>query len=438
MAKDARGVEVSTNERAALEGYELALRQYQTYVGDAVATIDEVLSSHPELVLGHLFRAGVLLTFGEARFTAEAKKSVAAADAYANAANRRERGLLRAMRLLVERDWTAGCAALDQVLVDEPRDIFAAQTAHLIDFFRGDTHNLRTRITRILPAWDAGVPGYSYLLGMHAFGLEENNQYPEAMAATERALSLQPKDAWAVHAGVHVLEMTGRVDEGIDWLETRRGDWAPDNSFAFHLAWHLALFHLDRAETARVLEVYDSAIYPSPSDIALNLVDASALLWRMYLNGMSYGDRFDKIASVWESKLESEGGFYAFNDVHAMFAFAATGREAAVRRLLVAMESVANGPHCAVVRDVGIPIARAVLAFAQGRYDLVLDTLGPVRDTAIRFGGSHAQRDVLTLTLIEAALRAGQPSVARHLVSERTVSRPGSALGWRLHARSLV
>ena len=79
--------------------------------------------------------------------------------------------------------------------------------------------------------------------------------------------------------------------------------------------------------------------------------------------------------------------------------------------------------------------APAVLAFAQGRYDLVLDTLGPVRDTAVRFGGSHAQRDVLTLTLIEAALRAGQPSVARHLVSERTVSRPGSALGWRLHAR---
>src|SRR4030095_11703801 len=94
-----------------------------------------------------------------------------------------------------------------------PRDILAIQTGHLVDFFRGDTLNLRNRIVRVLPHWSAGVPGYSYLLGMYAFGLEECNQYAEAGETARRALQLEAKDAWAVHAGVHVMEMQGRIDE---------------------------------------------------------------------------------------------------------------------------------------------------------------------------------------------------------------------------------
>jgi hypothetical protein len=62
--------------------------------------------------------------------------------------------------------------------------------------------------------------------------------------------------------------------------------------------------------------------------------------------------------------------------------------------------------------------------------------IAPVRDTANRFGGSHAQRDVISLTLIEAALRDGQSNLARHFIAERTVQKPGSGLGWRLLGRT--
>jgi hypothetical protein len=111
--------------------------------------------------------------------------------------------------------------------------------------------NLRNRVTRVLPHWDASVPGYSYVLGMHAFGLEEMNQYSQAEAEARRALELERKDGWAVHAATHVMEMQGRIDEGIAWLETREPDWAPDNGFAFHNWWHLALFYLDGAHYPR-------------------------------------------------------------------------------------------------------------------------------------------------------------------------------------------
>ena len=55
-------------------------------------------------------------------------------------------------------------------------------------------------------------------------------------------------------------------------------------------------------------------------------------------------------------------------------------------------------------REVGLPFARAVAAFGRGEYATVVDELLPMRGHANRFGGSHAQRDIVHLTLVEAAL----------------------------------
>lgn len=438
-ARDARGVPVSCGDRRALELYERALQQYQSYVGDPVATIDEALRHTPDFVLGHAFRATVLMTFTERRLAEQARVSVTSAEALLPRANARERGLVAAARRLVDGEWDAACAALDRVLVDHPRDAFAIQSAHLMDFYRGDALNLRNRISRVLPHWSPGVPGYSYILGMHAFGLEECNQYAEAEEAGRRGLALQPKDGWAVHAVTHVMEMQGRIDEGIAWLESREADWAPDNGFAFHNYWHLALYHLDRQRYADALALYDRRVHPEPPDFALQLLDATALLWRLYLEGVDLGGRAAVVADNWARRLETERGFYAFNDMHAMMAFTMAGREAEAARLRDDLEwAVKNaaGVNRMMTREVGLPVCLAIQAFGRERYAEAIERLEPVRDTAARFGGSHAQRDALTLTLIEAALRGGRPALARHYIGERTVHKPASGWGWRLLARA--
>jgi hypothetical protein len=45
--------------------------------------------------------------------------------------------------------------------------------------------------------------------------------------------------------------------------------------------------------------------------------------------------------------------------------------------------------------------------------------LRPIRSYAHRFGGSHAQRDLIDLTLIEAASRGGKNRLAAALLAER-------------------
>ena len=88
-----------------------------------------------------------------------------------------------------------------------------------------------------------------------------------------------------------------------------------------------------------------------------------------------------------------------------------------------------------MTREVGAPLVRAVGAFGRGRCDEAVDAILPVRDIANRFGGSHAQRDILSLTLIEAARRAGRASLAKHVLAERLPSKPDAQWGRRILAR---
>ena len=438
MKKDSRGIALTNADEFALGRYEDAVEQFASYVGDPVATVDEALERRPEFVAGHILKALVLYTLAERRFATMAGEALERARAQASAANERERGLIAAAAALVDSRWDDASLALDRVLADHPRDALALQVAHLMDFYRGDALNLRNRVSRVLPHWDESTRGYSYVLGMHAFGLEEMNQYPQAEATALRALSLQPKDGWAVHAAVHVMEMQGRIDEGIALLRNRESDWAPDNAFAFHNFWHLALFCMDGARYDEALALFDRHVYPGPAAYILSLVDATALLWRLQLEGVDVGDRMPHVADDWAARVAQETGFYAFNDVHAAMAFAMAGRGDALADLAARMEapSRVDNPNARIVREIGIPLVNGIAAFARGRYASAVEAIEPVRDTAHRFGGSHAQRDVLTLTLIEAAVRAGDTSRARHYAGERIVHKPASAWGERLWRRA--
>ena len=427
MLFDARGVAHSTSSTVALSHYETALEQFQSYRGDALATLDAALEADFEFVSAQLFKAFVLYTISEKRYVPDAVRALDAARALAPRMTPRERNLLAAGDEMVRGQWDDACRTLDAVLVEHPRDAVALQTGHLMDFFRGDALNLRNRVARVLPHWSVEHAGYSYVLGMQAFGLEECNQYADAERVGRRALELQPKDGWAVHAVTHVMEMQGRIDEGIEWLEQREQDWAPDNGFAFHNWWHLALFYLDRGDFDRVLHLYDTAVQPEPAVFALALVDATALLWRLHLEGIAVGDRWESVAHNWEQRVDVERGHYAFNDVHAMLSFAATGRSAAASRLQVDLQSTAiegAAGHGMMAREVGLPLAHAIRGYARGDFATSAGVIDEVRGRAHRFGGSHAQRDLLSLTLIDAATRAGRHDLARHVLNERIVHKP--------------
>src|SRR5262245_42071611 len=323
MHKDVRGHAVTLSKPAALDAYERALQSFQTIRGDPFQPLNEALALDDGFAAGYATKALLLCTIFERRFMRDALAVLEQGSKALERATPRERALAEAARALASGDWHNGVRALERILVDYPRDIVALQVAHFMDFFRGDALNLRNRVSRVLPAWSDSMPGYAYVLGMHAFGLEECNQYPDAERIGRRAVEISGDDSWAVHAVAHVMEMQGRIGEGIGWLQDTRRVWeTADNGFVYHNAWHLALFHMDRAEYANALEIWD-ARFPANLEIALPRIDATALLWRLKLESVDVGTRFAQVADAWKRDLESEGGFYAFNDFHAALALAA-------------------------------------------------------------------------------------------------------------------
>jgi hypothetical protein len=79
----------------------------------------------------------------------------------------------------------------------------------------------------------------------------------------------------------------------------------------------------------------------------------------------------------------------------------------------------------------GLDLLEAFSAFAAGRPDRAIDLLIDIRPRANAVGGSHAQRDIIDLTLIAAAARAGDDSLTRALVTERVARKPAAAASAR-------
>jgi len=428
---DAREVPVSSCQPESLDDYETALQQFQSYFGDPTETLAGTLERDPEFVIGHIFNASAMLMMSERQYLPMVRDSIEAAEALAHKSNDREKGLLAAARHWMEGRWDLACVTWDQVLAEHPRDAMAIQLAHLTDFFLGDAVNLRDRIGRVIGNWDEDTPGYSFILGMQAFGLEECNQFDRAEAAARGALAIDAYDPWSVHALAHVLEMQNRYEEGQQFMRGSVDNWAPGNGFAFHNWWHLALFHLEQEDYSGALQLYDEQILPDDSEVSLQMLDASALLWRIQLQGVDVADRWQRIADLWARKTPAENGYYAFNDMHAVIALVGAGRLVEAREILADLKQAAvSNPLLTrmMARDVGVPACEAMIAFAEERYAEAAAALHPIRGISSRFGGSNAQRDILSQTLIESAIRAGQRGFAVNLVNEREVHKPKSPL----------
>jgi tetratricopeptide (TPR) repeat protein len=377
--------------------------------------------------MAYVLKALILGLSTERSLIADAQSALAVANRLGASASPREMRHVVAVESWLCGRFSEACADWEGILVEHPNDAIAMFAAHQADFFLGQLSELRDRVARRLPDIEKGSALEGYYLGMYAFGLEEMGDYDQAIAVGRRSVGRDPQNAWAIHAVAHVFEMMNRVEEGERWLMADARGWV-DSNLAVHIWWHLALYYCDRQQWDRVLELYDSHIRRPASTVVMELLDGSSLLWRLTLYGVDVGNRWQSLADAWEPRIEE--AWYAFNDMHAMMAFAGARRFELARRLIAVLQATAamQTENGAVARGIGLPASAALLAYAQSDYAAAVELLRPVRVIAARAGGSHAQRDVLAQTLVAAAEKGGQSRLARALLNERLALRPRSIL----------
>lgn len=409
--------------------FDAGCEAFVTYSGDPLAHFDAAIAAAPNCIMAHLAKAWCLALATEPDATHAAGDTMAGAREIAS--DERALGHLAALHMAVQGDWTKAARALELHSLEFPRDLIALQAGHLIDFLRADARTLRDRLARALPHWK-DVPGQSFILGMYAFGLEETGAYGVAEEAGRAAVEADPRDCWAHHAVAHVMEMQGRPADGLAWISAREAHWAHDSNFLkVHNWWHRALCHIELGEAEAALGLFDGPIGEGAS--AQDLVDGSALLWRLDLLGIDVGGRFDALSDRWSPL--ADGHLYPFNDFHAAMAHLGAYRFDKVSAMLDRMVATGEAETHAWVERYGRPLIEGFCAFRRGDWRLAAELLWSARHIVNGFGGSHAQRDVIDWTLTEAALRGGLSQIAEGVVGERLALRPHSPVNLAFRKR---
>ncbi|MGA9849940.1 MAG: tetratricopeptide repeat protein [Roseiarcus sp.] len=424
MAKDQQGLTLA-GSKASAKAFDRAVADYYALSGDPVGALKQALAIDPGFALGGVAIAGLFMIGGFRSDHPEVAAALRAAETAIAGASARER-----LHLAAVRAWAAGRAseatlAWEAILNDWPTDALALRFGQDAYFFLGQSLALRDSIARVLPAWDRDNPLTSFVLGAYAFGLEETGELGRAEDVGRDALTRNPRDAWAVHAMAHVFETANRQEEGVAFLKETRPDWRPAHFMVGHNGWHLALYLIEQGRTAAVLADYDRFVAPKlADDMTLDRIDAASLLWRLELAGVDVGDRWGSVAQAWMAHVDDH--VLAFNDLHCAFAAARSQDPCDVERLRRSLDDFERhgvGHNRQVTADVGRVLIDGALAFAGGDFRGAVETILPARYEAFRIGGSHAQRDIVNLTLIAAAERSGQWRLARALLAERVAVR---------------
>ncbi len=421
---DASGLTLSLADPTAADFWDRTVTAFLAHSAATPEHLSATLRQAPEFALGWAARGLFTLLLGRSELRPVAAESLARAQAVAPAATPRERLFVDALATYLGGGLWQAAAILDSVLESHPEDALAMKLVHALRFVLGDRRGMLRSAAAVAGRYGATHPHSGYALGCLAFALEENGDYIEAERTGRRGLDLAPDDAWGLHAVAHVYDMTGRAGRGVAWLAPQADRWAHCNNFGYHVWWHLALFHLECGEFDRVLDLYDTRIRAEHTDDYRDIANGAGMLVRLEIEGVDVGDRWEELAALAAGRIED--GAVVFADLHYLLALHGGERDAEagamIARLARDAQRRAHDMH-EVAAVAGLPTALGLAAFRAGHYDLAFDRLRESQPRLQLVGGSHAQRDVFSRLLIEAAIRTRRWSEAEEALRQRARER---------------
>jgi hypothetical protein len=191
-----------------------------------------------------------------------------------------------------------------------------------------------------------------------------------------------------------------------------------------HIYWHQALCALEMDDASRALAIYTDILQPrinmAPPLNAMS--DCASLLWRLLAYGHAVPTELWADAEAYATTHFPKTSL-SFVELHMALLVAATNNQAALEQRLRAIElRLADGKLAA--GPVVVAVCRALNAFAREDFARCVAHLEPVLADIVRFGGSHAQREIIEDTFIIALMRSDELPRARALLDRRLHRRP--------------
>lgn len=422
--KDERDLDVSAASPEAIAALDQLREQWLSY-GNRIGDFLPAAERHGDCPMILLMTAVLHQSMETRQGYRDAAPFLTRARALIGHMNDREKLWLAALEAEAADDMARVVKAFDALAEQFPRDIFAAKMGQKHYFYVGDMEAM-LRLSDLTIEANRDV---SYALGMRAFALEQCRRLDEAEAAGRQAVALNRDDPWAHHAVAHVLETQGRLDDGVTWMSDLTDSWERCNSFMYtHNWWHLALFHIDRDETALALDLLDRRVWGVWKEFSQDQVNAVSLLARLELRGIDVGARWQDVASYLKPRIEEHVS--PFLDLHYLYGLARAGERSAVTEMLASLEAHAEQADAFTRRiwvKAAVPAAHGLAAHARGDWSGAVAGLAEALPHLQGIGGSHAQRDLFEQIYLDALIRAEWNDKALALLRQRDRTRTGIA-----------
>jgi tetratricopeptide (TPR) repeat protein len=398
---DALGNALSTHDPAvvaAINQFSSAYLGYSSAVGDILGVVD----AYPDEPLLNAY-AAVLWMFLEAPEAPErAGPYLGRAIAARARANRREQLMIDTVSAWLAQDWPTLDRLAEAAILDAPGDLVLSKVHQYHAFNRGDG----PAMLRLAKAGVVHHRDNPHALAALAFGYEQCHLIDAAEAVARRSLEIMPTEPWAQHAIAHICLSTGRMAEGLAFLEARKGQWRTLNSFMVtHLWWHLALFLISAGRLAEALALYDYQVWGVEKGYSQDQIGAVSLLARLEMAGCNVGDRWNELSPYLAARKGDV--VLPFLTVQYLLGLAKADRPEADQLLAALADEASRTGSLPVWRHVALPVGQAMVAFARGDFTGSYERLRSALPMLADVGGSHAQRDLFELIALDAAIKSG-------------------------------
>jgi len=427
MLSDRFGLPISTSSQAARDAYIEGCDCVLSAEYGAEAHLQRAIAADPDFALAHVALARANFLVGD---MAQARQAAARARELEATVSERERSHINALCLPIEGKGGQALDATRAHLAQHPRDAMVAAPATgvfgLIGF--SGRQDREPEQIEFLDELRPHLANDWWFQMVYAFALEEMGRLDEALELIERSLAVRPGSAHGAHIKAHVLYEQGEDRAALDYLSAWLPKYPRQGLMHCHISWHMALSHLVLGDAKSAWDIYRSQVHPGAAwGPALNVAtDAPSFLWRAELAGQARQADLWREAHAYVQKVFPKPGIF-FVDVHRGLTAIATGDDDGVSALVAELERRANAGQ-SPTGDVVPRIARGLHAYARGDWTTAIATLDPVLGECVRIGGSRAQRDLVSNTLLAAYLKAGRAAEAHRLLSGVADRRPSLAV----------
>jgi uncharacterized NAD(P)/FAD-binding protein YdhS len=426
---DLYGFRLSATPDAA-DAWRRALRAIQLVHGGAEQEIATAVELDPGFAMGH---AALALLGREWDLPIDVAGSMgAAAKAIRVAGDAHERSFVHMALARLTQDREAGDRELLRHINAYPRDCLAVSVALPTIAFSG----LAGPIEQSWALVDWLAPEYGddwWFTGIAAFTRQDQSRWAESERLAAQAMATEPSSGHAAHALTHVFYETGAHVDGLRWLDGWMDEHGRSSNHRAHYSWHAALHELALDDIDAVRCRYRDQLAPPTVTGARALIDSASLVWRLRVSEVECPELAidGALGSVDDCVFERPATPFAA--LHAVVGLAVAGDADRIRGI----GEFASRSSSPVYADVITPLCEGFAAVVEDRPADAIEPLTRVVSSLPELGGSAAQQEIVTETLLYALVRAGQCSSARAILAERLDRRGSPADQRRLRSLPL-